>query len=160
MLIVAPIMRSLGGMMGGGGMGGGLGLSLTALGGLFADGGEVRGPGTGRSDSIPIRVSNGEYIVNATSTAKHRAALEAINSDRIPRFANGGAVGNVPTFAGAGSQTTIAPAISIKVEGGSRGAAADEALAKNIGAHVDQSVRKVVAEEMQRQMKPGGILRH
>jgi hypothetical protein len=31
----------------------------------MAGGGMVRGPGTGVSDSIPIRVSNGEYVVPA-----------------------------------------------------------------------------------------------
>lgn len=31
----------------------------------FADGGEVNGPGTGTSDSIPARLSDGEYVVPA-----------------------------------------------------------------------------------------------
>lgn len=32
---------------------------------MFADGGEIEGPGTGISDDIPVRVSDGEYIVSA-----------------------------------------------------------------------------------------------
>jgi hypothetical protein len=56
---------------------------------VYADGGPVRGPGTGRSDSILARVSNGEFIVNAASTARHRPLLEAINA---PAFADGGMV--------------------------------------------------------------------
>ncbi|MEV7006850.1 hypothetical protein [Streptosporangium sp. NPDC051022] len=55
-----------------------------------ADGGLIRGPGTGTSDSIPAWLSDGEYVVNARSTAKHRAALEAINADQ---YAAGGLVG-------------------------------------------------------------------
>lgn len=55
-----------------------------------ANGGLLRGRGTGTSDQIPILASNGEFVVNARSTAKHRGALEAINSDR---FAAGGQVG-------------------------------------------------------------------
>lgn len=56
-----------------------------------ADGGFLRGPGTGRSDSMFIRASNGEYIVNAAATAKHRALLDAINYG-APGFADGGFV--------------------------------------------------------------------
>ena len=51
--------------------------------------GLIRGPGTGRSDSILARVSNREFITNARSTAKHRRLLEAINKDNLPAFANG-----------------------------------------------------------------------
>ena len=67
----------------------------------FAGGGLIRGPGTGRSDSIvaagggrrgTIRVSNGEFIVNAASTAKYRPLVEAINADRVRGFADGGIV--------------------------------------------------------------------
>lgn len=51
--------------------------------------GLIRGPGTGRSDSILARVSNKEFITNARSTAKYRGLLEAINKDNLPAFANG-----------------------------------------------------------------------
>lgn len=49
----------------------------------FPGGGRVSGPGTGTSDSVPINASNGEYVINARSTAKHLALIEAINADRI-----------------------------------------------------------------------------
>jgi TP901 family phage tail tape measure protein len=52
-----------------------------------ATGGRISGPGTGTSDSILARLSNGEYVVNAQSTAKYLPLLEAINS---PGFAAGG----------------------------------------------------------------------
>ncbi len=48
----------------------------------FADGGMVRGPGSGTSDSIPANLSDGEFVVNAQSTAKYRAEIEAINAGR------------------------------------------------------------------------------
>lgn len=51
---------------------------------LFKDGGPIRGPGTTTSDSIPIRASNGEYVVNAKSTAKYHPVLEAINEGADP----------------------------------------------------------------------------
>ncbi|MNN39603.1 hypothetical protein D3C81_1536500 [compost metagenome] len=46
----------------------------------FADGGYVSGAGTSRSDSIPAKLSNGEFVINAAATRKNRALLEAINS--------------------------------------------------------------------------------
>lgn len=48
----------------------------------YPTGGMVRGPGTATSDSIPARLSNGEFVVNAASTAQYRPILEAINSRR------------------------------------------------------------------------------
>lgn len=36
----------------------------------FADGGHVKGPGTGTSDSIPAMLSNGEYVVPADAAKK------------------------------------------------------------------------------------------
>ena len=34
---------------------------------LFAEGGKVEGPGTSTSDSIPARLSNGEFVIKASS---------------------------------------------------------------------------------------------
>lgn len=45
----------------------------------FAEGGLVRGAGTSTSDSIPARLSNGEFVVNAEATRRHLADLVAIN---------------------------------------------------------------------------------
>lgn len=49
----------------------------------FPGGGPIRGPGTATSDSIPIMASNGEYMINARSTAKHLPLIEAINADKL-----------------------------------------------------------------------------
>jgi hypothetical protein len=75
-------------------------------------GGQIKGPGTGRSDSIlailggaggAIRVSNGEFIVNERATQAHLPLLMDINSGRLPKFANGGPVtARLPSLAGAG----------------------------------------------------------
>ncbi len=65
-------------------------------------GGYISGPGTGTSDSILRRVSNGEYITNARSTAKYRRELEAINGGYYEQFkaaagyASGGMVQATP----------------------------------------------------------------
>lgn len=44
----------------------------------FADGGYVSGPGTGRSDSIPAYLSNGEYVMPAARTDRYRNELDAM----------------------------------------------------------------------------------
>ena len=58
----------------------------------FATGGSVNGPGTGTSDSIPARLSNGEFVVNAKATQQNRALLEQINSGAVMGFKDGGPV--------------------------------------------------------------------
>ena len=77
---------------------------LEQSGAPFAEGGYVSGPGTGTSDSILARVSNGEFVVNAMATSRNLALLRAINGGgyaeggligfpSLPRFADGGMVG-------------------------------------------------------------------
>ncbi|WFU76579.1 hypothetical protein [Bradyrhizobium sp. CB2312] len=167
-LVVAPIMRGLSGMFGF--SDGGLVGSLPKPGdGAFigpvakADGGYISGPGTGTSDSIPARLSNGEFVVRASAVAKHRAVLEAINSDRISRFADGGLVGAgspaAPLVAGQpGARVTMG---DIHVHGGvSNGTPAqNQELAQHIAEQVTHQVRAIVGQEFRTQMRPGGVLR-
>jgi hypothetical protein len=87
-----------------GGTKGGGGLLASLFGGgtvKAAGGGRVSGPGSGTSDSIAARLSNGEYVVNAASTRANLPLLEAINSGRARRFATGGLVGAMPSVAAA-----------------------------------------------------------
>lgn len=49
----------------------------------FADGGLFRGQGGPRDDANLARISDGEFIVNAASTARYRDILEAINTNRF-----------------------------------------------------------------------------
>ncbi len=58
----------------------------------FAAGGLLRGPGTGTSDSILARLSNGEFVVNAAATRQFLPLLQSINRFSLPRFATGGLV--------------------------------------------------------------------
>ncbi|MEN6385004.1 MAG: hypothetical protein ABFD79_07370, partial [Phycisphaerales bacterium] len=63
----------------------------------FASGGQAEGEGTGTSDSILARVSNGEYINKAETVKKYGVGFfEALNNNKIPKFADGGAVSHVP----------------------------------------------------------------
>jgi len=59
----------------------------------LARGGLVSGPGTGRSDSIPAMLSNGESIINAASTAMFAPLLSSINQmGGGAKFADGGMI--------------------------------------------------------------------
>ena len=73
-------------------------LKKLALGGPiqhYEPGGNVRGPGTGTSDSIPAMLSNGEYVIRASSVAKYGAGtFDALNAGR---FADGG-LANAPKY--------------------------------------------------------------
>lgn len=92
--------EALGNWLGGGADGGGFnfGSALSSgfnwLGGMlgFAEGGAIRGAGTGTSDSILAKLSNGEYVIKASSVAAVGLdTLHHINSlGRLPAFATGG----------------------------------------------------------------------
>jgi hypothetical protein len=83
----------------------------------LADGGYVSGPGSSRSDSIPARLSNGEFVVNAGATKKNRALLEAINIGKVGKFADGGMVGHIPAMPRIVSPAAVqaAPSISMPI---------------------------------------------
>jgi tape measure domain-containing protein len=60
----------------------------------FASGDMVRGPGTGTSDSILARLSNGEFVVRAAAVQHYGPELlRRINQRTLPAFAAGGEVG-------------------------------------------------------------------
>jgi hypothetical protein len=66
----------------------------------FASGGFVSGPGSATSDSIPARLSNGEFVVRAAAVQKYGLGLmSAINGLNYPRkgFASGGPVQAEPS---------------------------------------------------------------
>lgn len=159
MLVVQPIVRSLSGAFGF--SDGGLVGATPAV--AKAEGGYIAGPGGPRDDKIHARLSNGEFVVNAAATARHRALLEQIN--RAPRFADGGLVGASPSGASApligersGASVTMG---DIHVHGGvSNGTPAqNQELAQHIADQVAHQVRAIVGQEFRTQMRPGGVLR-
>lgn len=70
--------------------GGGAGGWLQLLSGLipgFAGGGHVRGAGTGTSDSIAARLSNGEYVIRAAAVKRYGVGvMDALNTLSLPRL--------------------------------------------------------------------------
>jgi len=70
----------------------------------MAAGGFLRGPGGPREDKIPAMLSNGEFVVNASATARSLPLLEAINKGTVPGFADGGIAGWIrDKFTGVGN---------------------------------------------------------
>jgi hypothetical protein len=151
----------------------GLGGTNGAPGGLigkmfFAEGGPVSGPGSGTSDSIPAMVSNGEFIVRASRAREHSTLLHAINSGRLPRFANGGLVApkfvalpSLPGPAGAamaavGQAINLVSNVTVNASGGDH--AQNNDLAKQVSAQVEQTMRNLVVSVMRDQMRPGNLL--
>jgi hypothetical protein len=72
-----------------------------------AAGGTIHGPGTGTSDSVLARLSNGEEVTKADQAEKHRRLLKAINAGASPTvlaalalqgYAQGGTVGNYEVY--------------------------------------------------------------
>ncbi|EEA7822527.1 phage tail tape-measure protein [Salmonella enterica subsp. enterica] len=70
------------------------GAGAIGLGALFAaTGGYISGPGTATSDSIPARLSDGEYVVRAAAVSHYGVDfLHALNATRLRKFAAGGPV--------------------------------------------------------------------
>lgn len=127
----------------------------------FAGGGHVRGPGTGTSDSIQARLSDGEHVINARSARKHRALLEAINADRLPGFSAGGAVGGVATSAirrmsgGSSGAPNVNVSAPITINGSAGTPEQNADLAKKLQRSMEETMRGVVADEMRQQTRPG-----
>ncbi len=156
----------------GGAGGGGL------LGGLFgfsgggpveaATGGLIRGPGTGTSDSIPARLSDGEFVVNAAATRRNMTLLHALNDGSIASFASGGLVGDSPSLRAANSNighandNAAAPVFQISapitVNGSAGTPEQNKDLAAKMARQMEASMRGVVSQEISKQMRPGNTL--
>jgi hypothetical protein len=140
-----------------GGVGGLMGAFSKALG--FAEGGYVSGPGTGTSDSIPARLSHGEFVVNAKATARHLPLLKAVNDNAVPRFANGGLVGGASSAPMLASGPVIAPSIAVTVQGSPGMSPGDHArMGESIAKAAGDSIKQMIAAELRTQTRPGGVL--
>lgn len=108
----------------------------------YADGGDVFGEGTSDSDSIKARLSNGEFVVNAASTDRHRSLLHLINQDRSGTMAP---VSSVPTRE--------------LVSAGAVFAHADQSSTFNVHAHdIDSGMKALKLLEAQRVAKSNSYL--
>mgnify|MGYP001066636345 CR=1 FL=1 len=136
----------LAGIFGGQGTGllGKIGIPGAATGGLMT------GPGGPTDDAILARLSNGEFVVNAAATARHRPLLEAINS--APRFAAGGLVGSTggygrPEAGGAGALAVIELRLSDDID--ARIVETSQAVAVRVTrGGIEEYDRKVLPKKM------------
>lgn len=105
-----------------------------------ATGGFVTGPGTATSDSIPARLSNGEFVVNAAATRNNLPLLNAINND-MP----------IPMMYSGGGSPVITNNLTINVEGNGDG----EQIAAAVIPQLEAMTLRIIKE----QQRPGGMLR-
>lgn len=71
-------------------------LTSTTTIGKKAAGGQIHGPGTGTSDSILARLSNGEFVMRAASVQKYGTDFfHALNKGLVPKFNIGGKVSKI-----------------------------------------------------------------
>lgn len=120
----------LGGLLGGGkGLLGGIFPSLK-----FADGGWVSGPGTSRSDSVPARLSKGEFVVNAASAKRNAALLAAINTGKPIKMADGGFAGVAPL---------VTPKVPASVNRDQAAAQPSVTIVQHIAANGDRTVADI-----------------
>ncbi len=129
--------------------GGGTPLGMGGI-GARAAGGIIQGPGTGTSDSILSRVSNGEFVVNAHATSRNRGVLEMINSGNswsLPGFADGGMVGGPQSSGMVGGQAVnvnVYPvegtSAEVQKKRNGDGSLSIDVIMKHVDAHIASSV--------------------
>lgn len=84
----------------------------------FATGGLIRGPGSGTSDSILARLSNGEFVMKAAAVRHYGPQfLAMLNGLQLPKFATGGLVGDMVANAPMAGPTSIGT-VNLTLPGG------------------------------------------
>lgn len=143
-----------GSLMSGGtaGSAGGLGALISSFFG-FASGGYVTGPGTSTSDSIPARLSHGEYVVNARAVGRLGVSfLDAINGlSAGPRiqggrlaFAAGGLVPEAPAQSATNQNIRIVNVIDPAMAADYLNSSAGERTVMNLIQRNAASVRNIL----------------
>lgn len=99
------------------------GIAATSGAAGFADGGRIRGPGTGTSDSIPIRASNDEFMLRAK-------AAKSIGYDNLEYMNRTGEIPDVSTSAPKASGSASSGGVSREQMGELRSALMEAASAR------------------------------
>lgn len=113
------------------------GSDRSQVGGLMAEGGLIRGPGSATSDSVLIGASNGEFMQRAAAVSFWGLDfMEAINSMRLPKFATGGAIGSIRPSAIAAASAGPSSSVTLVIgEDVYSGLTAPERVAARLGRH-------------------------
>ncbi|WP_256819167.1 tape measure protein [Pseudomonas putida] len=111
----------------------------------FATGGYVSGAGTGTSDSIMARLSDGEFVVNAAATKRNRALLEAINSnERVSVAGGGGSVVSTQSSGSTQAPVVAQPNVTVNlIEDRSRAGTVDQRSGDNGQLEIDAFVADI-----------------
>lgn len=120
-----------------------------------AAGGYISGPGTGTSDSIPARLSAGEYVVRAAAVRRVGVAyLDALNGLRgAPAVLSDGRIGYASGgYVRGGVGDTYNVSIAVDASGTKIGG--DAGQGRDLGRRIEGAVRSVIASER----RPGGML--
>lgn len=120
----------------------------------FSNGGAVWGAGTATSDSIPAMLSNGEFVINAASTRRHRALLEAINKNR---YASGGVVGGVPSPALFGAKPAGGLTVNLTVNVENGGGDTEQQVQQGVEAGLREAMRQIAKAEIADSWRIGNI---
>ncbi|WP_153076863.1 phage tail tape measure protein [Paraburkholderia bonniea] len=132
-----------------------------------ATGGLITGPGSGTSDSIPARLSNGEFVMNAAAVRRLGASnLMAMNSGEVvhsmARYATGGLVGAASPGASAASVPSISVPISVSVASSTGSTSSPGRDSPDgtpfVGRHLAEALRQAVLKELVIQKRPNGLL--
>lgn len=122
------------------GVAGGAGSAAAGL--RAATGGLINGPGSGTSDSVPAWLSNGEFVVNAASTAAFLPLLMAINGKRQARGSSF-AVGGMVSGGAKGGKGAVPGGVNVTVENHS-------SAQVDVQEDTDGRIRILVREEVRR----------
>jgi tape measure domain-containing protein len=110
----------------------------------MATGGKVTGSGGPTSDSIPAMLSNGEYVIKASSVSKFGPEfMNAINSGILPRGLNEGGAANPALERLYGKEATLSDMIANRRSEAVRFERADQPDQK---ARVDADIARLSAE--------------
>lgn len=106
------------------GSGGGMPSNYSLATAGHADGGKIKGAGTGTSDSILARLSNGEYVQTADAVDYYgEQFMDDVRAKRLPRYAEGGMVGS---GGGGGGGGQLAPQIIVQNNGNNQVSASSQ----------------------------------
>ncbi|OHV26230.1 hypothetical protein EOS93_10125 [Rhizobium sp. RMa-01] len=132
---------------------GGDGLATGGLVGRFAGGGRVSGPGSGTSDSILARLSNGEFVIRKAAVDKYGSEfLAVLNSARLSGaqllsrlrqgFANGG-----PVLSGIATSLTTGMSMPSLVPAFADGGAVASAGGRPINLTIEGQTYEMIAPD-------------
>jgi len=137
----------------------------------FAEGGIIRGPGSGTSDSIFAMLSNGEAVIPAAVVRENPEAIKQLISGNIPGYSKGGVVGAgetkgytdyVAKFSkdlNLGKKSRADSVGELKIGGEAIYSPVVSKIAEELGATTPEQVRSLVASNPQFKKFAGDLSR-